>query len=174
MKASTPPKPKKPARTKMLDSRLDLDQIAPLYRKQAACILEVLAGLRTPDQAAISLAVSLPTYYNLETRALRGLILGCAPAPPGRSMVLSKKLQGAEQRCAELEKQVQRHQALLRSAQRSMGLLTAPEPPPAGKRKTKKPAIRALRVIESLTRTAQVPAPPPPEAVENPEKFVVA
>lgn len=160
---------KKPARTKLLASKLDLEQIPAQYRKQAACVLEVLAGLRTPEQAAGSLAVSLPTYYNLETRALRGLILGCAPQLPGRSLALAKKLQGAEQRCLELDRQLQRYQALLRSAQRSMALLSPPEPRTPGKRKAQKPAIRALRVVETLCRPDPAPPRPPvpTEAVEN-------
>ena len=41
-------------------------------KQVAAAILEVLAGARTPQQAADALAVSLPRYYQLESRALRG------------------------------------------------------------------------------------------------------
>jgi hypothetical protein len=46
-------------------------------RKQAAAILEVLAGERTPMQAAEALAVSLPRYYVLETQAVQGILLAC-------------------------------------------------------------------------------------------------
>jgi hypothetical protein len=46
-------------------------------------ILEVLAGLRTPAEAAQSLQISLPRYYVLETRALEGLVAGCEPKPLG-------------------------------------------------------------------------------------------
>jgi hypothetical protein len=43
-------------------------------KRQAAAILEVLAGARTPTEAATALAVSLPRYYQLESRALEGLV----------------------------------------------------------------------------------------------------
>src|SRR5438270_790739 len=39
-------------------------------QRAAALILEVLAGGRTPTQAAEALSVSLPRYYQLETRAV--------------------------------------------------------------------------------------------------------
>ena len=48
-----------------------LTQDASRQAKQvAASIFEVLAGARTPQQAAEALAVSLPRYYQLESRAL--------------------------------------------------------------------------------------------------------
>src|SRR5260221_13686581 len=53
-------------------------------RKQAAAILEVLAGARTTGQAAEALGVSLPRYYQLEQRALEGLLSACEPRPQGR------------------------------------------------------------------------------------------
>ncbi len=145
----------KPYRTKLLDEELQLQQITPEARRQAACVLEVLAGVRTPDQAAAALSISLPTYYNLETRALRGLIFSCTPQPPGRTLSLTRKLHVAEAKAATMEKQMQRYQALLRNAQRSAGLLPVPPTPKdAGNsgRKKKKPAVRALRAIESLRR----------------------
>jgi hypothetical protein len=143
----------KPARTKLLKSELELAQIPPEARKQAACVLEVLAGVRTPDQAAQSLSISLPTYYNLEMRALRGLIFSCTPQPPGRSLSLARKLRQAELKASAAEKQLQRYQALLRNVQRNAGLLAPPPPPkdlPRGKRRPRKPAVRAMRVIEAL------------------------
>lgn len=140
-------------RTKLLRSELEMEQIPPEARRQAACVLEVLAGVRTPDQAAQTLSISLPTYYNLETRALRGLVFSCTPQPPGRSLSLARKLRLAEQKASAAEKQLQRYQALLRNVQRNAGLLTPPVPPKElgkGKRRPRKPAVRALRAIEAL------------------------
>jgi hypothetical protein len=124
-------------------------------RKQAACVLEVLAGMRTPEQAASALGVSVPTYYHLETRALRGLVYGCTPEPPGRKMALEKRLREAEARQRDLERELQRYRALVRSAQRVVGV-PAPAPKAAGKRKPRKPRVRALRAVEAL----QEPVPP--------------
>lgn len=152
--SSSLPKSKKPARTKLLDGKLGLAQVTPESRRYAACVLEVLAGLRSPEQAAEALSMSLPTYYNLETRALRGLIHGCTPTPPGRTLMLLKQVRSLELKSAALEKQVGRYQALLRNAQRSAGLLPPPAPAPGktpGRRKHR-PVVRALRAIEVLQR----------------------
>ncbi len=164
MKPSTAKMPARPKRTKLLEQGLDLEQVTPEARRHAACVLEVIAGLRTPEQAAEALGVSLPTYYNLESRAMRGLIHGCTPTPPGRTMVLLKQVRGLELKCSALEKQLGRYQALLRNAQR--GLLPPPadiKPRPGGRRK-RRPAVRALRTIEALQRD-QRPPPPGPQAV---------
>lgn len=160
------PVAKKPARTKLLNTELELEQLSPDSRRQAACVLEVLAGLRSPEQAAEALSVSLPTYYNLETRALRGLIHGCSPSPPGRTMCLLRQIRLLEEKSIAMEQQVSRYQALLRNARRSAGLLppVQSKSKPGAKRRSKKPAIRALRAIETLRRSeAAVPSPAPVE-----------
>lgn len=153
------PKPSRP-RLKLLGNELQLAQVDQKARKQAAGVLEVLAGLRTPEQAAEALEISLPTYFNLETRALRGLLFACTANPPGRQQAVGKKLRDAEARITQLESQVQRHQALLRVARQSVGLPAAAREMAAGKHRRKKPAVRALRAIR-LLNTLESPAPPP-------------
>jgi hypothetical protein len=163
----------KPARVKLMQRDLELEQIPADSRKQAAVVLEVLAGLRTPEQAAEALGLSLQTYYNLETRALRGLIHGCTPMPPGRTMMLLKQVRSLEAKSAGLQKQVGRYQALLRNAQRSAGLLAAPPASTAGKssttasgRRKRPPTVRALRAVEALQRD-RPPAPPIPASLRE-------
>ena len=172
MKRATPvAKSKKPARTKLLEGDLALDQITGESRKHAACVLEVLAGLRSPEQAAEALGLSLQTYYNLETRALRGLVHGCTPTPPGRTMSLLKQVRGLEIKSATLEKQVGRYQALLRNAQRAAGL-SPPMPAAAGKssggRRKRQPAVRALRAVEALQRDRPAAEPQSPQSPVTP------
>src|SRR5260370_37614406 len=53
-------------------------------KQRAAAILEVLAGARSPTDAAVALGVSLPRYYLLEEKALAGLLAACEPQPCGR------------------------------------------------------------------------------------------
>src|SRR5262245_30685610 len=53
-------------------------------RRLAAAILEVLAGARTPTQAAQALGLSLPRYYLLESRALHGILVACERRSVGR------------------------------------------------------------------------------------------
>jgi hypothetical protein len=88
----------------------------------AACVLEVLAGLRTPTQAAQELGVSQPRYYQLEQRALQGLVAGCAPARRGR--VVSPASENARLRRdnERLTRECQRQQALVRLARQAAGL----------------------------------------------------
>src|SRR5262249_2844903 len=54
-------------------------------RRLAAAILEVLAGARSPAEAATALGVSLVRYYQVEARALRALVAGCEARPRGRA-----------------------------------------------------------------------------------------
>ena len=130
----------------------------------AVAILEVLAGLRTPAEAAQSLQISVLRYYVLETRALEGLVAACEPKPLGkqptpetRIAALEKELQQARHECA-------RQQALVRAAQRTVGLtLPATRPgkqkaEPAKKGRRRRPTVRALRAAKTLRENSSVPS----------------
>src|SRR6516164_6368790 len=54
-------------------------------KRLAAAVLEVLAGTRGPSEAAAALSISLPRYYQLEGRALEGLLAACEPRRGGRA-----------------------------------------------------------------------------------------
>ena len=54
-------------------------------RQRAAVILEVLAGVRSPTEAAQVLSLSVSQYYVLEEKALAAVVAACAPQAPGRS-----------------------------------------------------------------------------------------
>src|ERR1700724_3465712 len=54
-------------------------------RRQAAAILEVLAGMRTPNQAAQALGLTPQRYYLLEERALHAILAACEPRSIGRA-----------------------------------------------------------------------------------------
>src|SRR5262245_20363991 len=123
------PRLRAPRSTKVLAKAMRVDAADADARRRAACVLEVLAGLRSPEEAACALSVEVGTYHQIEGRALRGLLQGCMPGRHGRQADLSKRLEEAERRCAELAGELQRHQALLRSAQRTAGLLAAARPP---------------------------------------------
>ena len=97
----------------------------------AACVLEVLAGVRTPAEAAGELGVSLPRYYQLEQRALQGLVHGCEPPPRGRMASPAGELARLRRDNERLTRACQRQQALVRLAQQAAGL--ANPAPKAGK-----------------------------------------
>jgi hypothetical protein len=133
--------------------RLGQDE-SPEARKRAALILEVLAGVRTPAQAATALGVSLPRYYQLESRALRGLLAGCESKPRGPGRSLERELAQARRDHQRLQRELGRQQALVRMAQRSIGVPpAAPLTKPAGaKKRPRRPVARALSAAAHLQR----------------------
>jgi hypothetical protein len=119
-------------------------------RQLAAVILDVLAGSRTPTQAAEALSLSLPRYYQLEARALAGLIDACEPRPRGRQVEVSAELARANKEVDRLKRELSRTQALVRLTQRTIGV-AAPAPEKQGTRKrARKPVVRALRRAQAL------------------------
>lgn len=118
-------------------------------RKMAAVLLEVLAGLRTPVQAAEVLQVSLPRYYQLESRALAGFVTACEARPKGRQPD-TVKLETLRRDNERLQRDLTRQQSLVRLTQRTIGV-AAPVPVKVDTRKRKrKPMVRALRRVEQL------------------------
>lgn len=120
-------------------------------RKLAAAILEVLGGMRLPADAAKALNVSLPRYYQLEVRALSGLLSACEPRQKGRVRSVENELDTLRKELDRSQRETARYSALARIAQRTVGL-SAPQPVKRepGKRRTKKPSVRALRAVNVL------------------------
>jgi hypothetical protein len=140
-------------------------------RRRAAAVLEVLAGLRTPAQAATALAVSLPRYYQLELRAIGGLLASCEPAPRGQRRSSDRRVASLEREVARLKQESDRHQALARAAQRTLGLAPpAPPRPDANKgavsrsRRRRRPSVRALQLAKVLAAGASTGGPSPASA----------
>ena len=128
-------------------------------QRRAAAILEVLAGARTPAQAAAALGLSLPHYYQLEGRALRALVAGCAAKPKGRTPSADGALAALRRQHDRLERELARQQALVRLAQRAVGL-----PAPAAKAakapgRRRRPAARAAPVVARLRKEAAAEGP---------------
>jgi hypothetical protein len=121
-------------------------------KQVAAAILEVLAGARTPQQAAEALTVSLPRYYQLESRALRAVVVACEARPKGRVRSPASELAKLKAQYAHLQREVTRQQALVRATQRSVGLAAAAAPTktPGKKTRQRRPVARALSVVRRL------------------------
>ena len=126
-------------------------------RRKAHLILEVLAGVRTPTAAAEELAIPLPRYYQWEDRAVAGLVAALEPRRRGPRRDLGKELESLAAELAASRSECARYEALLRSAQRTIGL--AREEPEAERnaagRKKKRPTVRALTAIRKLARGAE-------------------
>jgi len=94
-------------------------------KRMAAVLLEVLSGLVGPQDGATTLGVSLSRYYVLETRALQGFVAALEPRPKGRTVRPEQQLEAAVRDKRRLERELARHQVLLRAAHRSLGLSPA-------------------------------------------------
>jgi hypothetical protein len=119
-------------------------------RRVAAAILEVLAGARSPSEAAEAVGVSLARYYAVENRALEGLVEACESRGKGRAPSPEKELGTLRREVEKLKVEGARRQALLRAAQRAVGLsLAEPKDPKKGKRR-RRPVVRALKAVAVL------------------------
>jgi hypothetical protein len=120
-------------------------------KRMAAAILEVLAGARTPTEAATALGLSVPRYYQVEAQALRGLLAACEPKPRGRVRTVETEVKTLHQENQRLQRELTRHQTLARAAQRAVGLSPpAPVINKTGKKPRKRRVARALSVAERL------------------------
>ncbi len=125
-------------------------------KRLATAILEVLAGVRSPADAAKTLEISLPRYYLLEQRALAGLLAACEPRTKGPPRSVEREIAKLQRALAASQRDCARQQSLLRAAQRAVGL-APPQPSKATDKNGGKPtrprrptarALRAARAIE--------------------------
>jgi hypothetical protein len=143
---------------------------SPEARRLAATILGVLAGAQLPSEAAGALGLSLARYYQLELRAVAGLVAACEPRRRGRGQPAEGGVAALRRECERLRRECARQQALVRAARRAVGLTTPPPtPPPAEggrKRRRRRPTARALKMAALLQPPADGPDPAAPPAPE--------
>jgi hypothetical protein len=151
-------------------------------QRLAAAILEVLAGVRTPGQAAEALGVSLPRYFQLETRAMHAVVASCEPRPRGPGRNADKELQALKRQHERVQRELARQQTLVRLAQRAIGLAPVQQGAPAAskgklaaasgkpgasatggkRRRRRRPVVRALRAAAQLQeQSKEAPAETP-------------
>lgn len=123
----------------------------------AIAVLEVLAGERTPTDAANTLGVTLPRYYQLETRAVNGLVSACEPRPRGKQPSLKTQITALERELAAARRATARQQSLVRAAHRSLGVKGAQairktEEKKPGRGRRRKASVRAKRAIKTLRK----------------------
>lgn len=134
-------------------------------QRVAAAILEVLAGVRTPTEAAAAVGLSVPRYYLWEQRALEGLVRACEPRPVGKAVSERQRIAILEKEVARLRQDCTRQQALVRASQRTIGLVPSGQPAakapakPDGKaagtvvgkaKRRRRPLPRALKAAAAL------------------------
>lgn len=131
-------------------------------QRMAATILEVLSGMRSPTEASQTLSISLPRYYQLEARALEGLVAALAPRAIGKQPSLENRVKQLEKQLAAAHRQCARHEALVRLTQRTLGLATVAPAKSAAEdaagRKKRRPTVRAFKAARTLTERAEAAA----------------
>jgi hypothetical protein len=140
---------------------------SPEARRRAATILEVLGGVRTTGGASEALGCSLPRYYHLEARALEGFVAACEPLRPGRQPSPERDVRALEKKCARLERELGRQQALVRAAHRMVGLQPQAPAKKAGKKRSRRPTTRALVVVEALKEAGVAEGVASPNAADS-------
>jgi hypothetical protein len=93
---------------------------------------------------------------------LRGLLAACEPKPRGRVRSPESEVTALRHDNQRLQREITRQQALVRAAQRTVGL-TPPATPAPGKTSSKKirkrKVARALNIASRLQQTADVVMP---------------
>lgn len=128
-------------------------------QRRAAVILEVLAGIRTAQEAARVLKIAPNSYYIVERKALSGLVAACEPATRrGPTSSLERQVHQLERALARCQRECQRQAALVRATQRAVGLPVTPEPDAAGTNGSKPKRSRKGKADRGkLRRRRQVP-----------------
>jgi hypothetical protein len=152
--------------------------------KLAVIVLDVLAGVRLPAQAAQEAGISQQSYYHLEQRVLDAIVRACEPRPRGKTRSPQRQIQELQRQIGRLEQECARQQTLVRAAHRTIGL-SIPASKPAAKsaaklteksggakrKRSRRPTVRALKAAKML-REAEATSTTIP-ANETPLKQVV-
>jgi hypothetical protein len=122
-------------------------------RQITVAVLEALSGEVGTAEAAEKLGVSLSRYYQLEARAVAGMLEAVEPRTRGPQKSPEREIKALRAEKKLLEKELRRHQSLLRAANRSVGLAGR-----GGRAASSKGRVRAKRgsrgrtVLETLRR----------------------
>lgn len=126
--------------------------VSEASKKAAAGILSVLAGWRTPAEVGTALGLSVNRYYQLEQRALEGMLTALEPRPRGPSPRPEAERERLTREVTRWQREAARSQALLRTTQRALGLKDlSPVKEKPGKGRARRPRVRAKAVIASLS-----------------------
>ena len=128
-------------------------------RRTAAVILEVLSGVRGTAEACEALAITPMRYYILETRALQGLVGALEPRPRGKRRSAEDEMHEMRRENQKLERELARMRALVRAAERTIGIPAVSAKSkilPDGKKKRRRRAERAGRAIAALRAPSAV------------------
>ena len=156
-----------------LTGREDLDQVA---RRRCLLVLSVLSGEKPVTAAISELGISRPLYYQLEAKALLGMLMALAP---GATMATSPDELSPAHRLAELEDKVRRLEQDKRRLERLLFLarkVLPPGPVALPQRRGRKPKARtsagagsaSSRTRSTTASPAASASTPTPDGVTTP------
>lgn len=129
-------------------------------RQLAAAVLAVLAGEKTTAQASAMMKISLPRYYQLETRALEGMVQALEPRPAGGQRTPESEIRALTRDNQRLRRELTRVQALVRAAHRSLGLRDPTQKPNGKPKRQARKHNRAKKAIARMVRPGEEETPP--------------
>jgi hypothetical protein len=132
-------------------------------RQHAAAVLAVLAGEKTTAQASAMMKVSLPRYYQLESRALEGMVQALEPRSRGRQKTPEAEVKELTKDNQRLRRELTRVQALVRAAHRSLGLRDPTQKPGTKAKRVTRKHNRAKKAIRRLVPPGEEETPPAPD-----------
>ena len=118
-------------------------------------ILETLSGASTTGEAAERLGVSLSRYYQLETRALQGMLTALEPRPRGPRKTKDGEIKALRAEKREVERELRRATSLLRAATRSVGVKAVKKKGAKKKRARRRGKARGATVLATIRQDAQ-------------------
>src|SRR5688500_17060865 len=135
------------ATPRWLMKREDLDEVA---RRRCLMLLSVLSGERSITEAITEADISRQMYFDLETRALSGML---AALVPGKEDSAAGRLEELEQKVAELERGKRRAEKLLELTRKVVrpGTLKTAAGRPRGSRQRRRSTTRGSAPSASST-----------------------
>ena len=135
--------------------------------RRAAIVLEVLAGIRTPFEAAAALGLSVNYYYVLERKALQGLLAARQPQPKGPpGPGLERQLARLQKELDKCRQECLRQASLVRATERAIGLPAVSKPGRPSKNNKenegkqpklrRRPTVRAMRAAKTLRNNSSL------------------
>ena len=114
-------------------------------------ILETLSGTCTTGEAAERMQISLSRYYQLETRALQGMLSALEPRPRGPRRTKDAEIKALKAEKREVERELRRAMSLLRAASRSVGVKAKKK---GAKKKRARRRARGATVLATIREEA--------------------
>jgi len=115
-------------------------------RQITAAVIEALSGEVGTTEAAERLGISHSRYYQLEAKAIQGMLEAVEPRAKGPQMTPEREIRVLKAEKKTLEKELRRHQSLLRAAYRTVGLPARP-----AKKSSSKKGAKAARSCRGRT-----------------------